>query len=244
MTIWKPKLSNTKDKSVLYYYPYTHDSSVQMWREFASTFPAQKSEYEHTPGVVKWISELQNAEFLDDNEMIKFCICSAEYGASNSSIADVFSDELSFHKKMLAEAEYGWRMAISDEVAKCKEVADKVTVLAKEIDMAQRAKTKEQKNDDIGKEEDRQIYFRIDIPFRKWLESINSEWGTKESEEDRKRWRETAQKIAIALGEEMVANAGESAFTGRMIKDDKNTRYYSSAKALLNFKYNVRKIYD
>lgn len=246
MTIWKPKLSNTKDKSVLYYYPDTHDSSVQMWREFASTFPAQKSEYEHTPGVVKWISELQNAEFLDDNEMIKFCICSAEYGASNSSIADVFSDELSFHKKMLSEAECGWRIAITDEVAKCKEAANKVAVLAKEIDMAQRAKTKEQKNDDIGKEEDRQFYYRIDVPFRKWLESINSEWGTKESEADRKRWRETARKIAIALGEEMVANAGEYAFTGRMIKDDKsdNKKYYSSAKALLTFRSEVRKIYD
>ena len=91
-----------------------------------------------------------------------------------------------------------------------------------------------------------QLYFRIDIPFRKWLESINSEWGTEESEADRKRWRETARKIAIALGEEMVANAGEDAFIGRMIKDDKNDnkKYYSSAKALLTFRSEVRKIYD
>ena len=58
--------------------------------------------------------------------------------------------------------------------------------------------------------------------------------------------RKTAQKIAVALGEEMVANAGEDAFTGRMIKDDKsdNKEYYSSAKALLTFRSEVRKIYD
>ncbi len=244
MTIWSPIRATTKDKSIIGFKPCRHDSSKQMWREFPTAFPAEEKGEKHTPGIVSWISKLKVYELLADEQLIKFCTSFAQYGDKDFFISDVFSDSLSFHGRLLEEANEGWRSAIADEVAKCKEVADKVAVLAKEIDMAQRAKTKEQKNDGIGKEEDRQFYFRIDIPFREWLESINSEWGTEESEADRKRWRETAQKIAIALGEEMVANAGENAFTGRMIKDDKSTRCYSSAKALLNFKYNVRKIYD
>lgn len=246
MTIWSPIRATTKDKSVIGFKPCRHDSSKQMWREFPTAFPAEEKGEKHTPGIVSWISELKAYELLDDEQLIKFCTSSAQYGDKDFFISDVFSDSLSFHKKLLEEANDGWRSAIADEVAKCKEAANKVAVLAKEIDMAQRAKTKEQKNDDIGKEEDRQFYFRIDVPFRKWLESINSEWGTEESEADRKRWRETARKIAIALGEEMVANAGEDAFTGRMIKDDKsdNKKYYSSAKALLTFRSEVRKIYD
>ena len=239
MTIWSPIRATTKDKSVIGFKPCRHDSSKQMWREFPTAFPAEEKGEKHTPGIVSWISELKAYELLDDEQLIKFCTSSAQYGDKDFFISDVFSDSLSFHKKLLEEANDGWRSAIADEVAKCDQLATAVYHLANDIDAAM--------GEDEGKSyvnAKEQLYFRIDIPFRKWLESINSEWGTKESEADRKRWRETAQKIAIALGEEMVANAGESAFTGRMIKDDKNTRYYSSAKALLNFKYNVRKIYD
>lgn len=239
MTIWSPIRATTKDKSVIGFKPCRHDSSKQMWREFPTAFPAEEKGEKHTPGIVSWISELKAYELLDDEQLIKFCTSSAQYGDKDFFISDVFSDSLLFHKKLLEEANDGWRSAIADEVAKCDQLATAVYHLANDIDAAM--------GEDEGKSyvnAKEQLYFRIDIPFRKWLESINSEWGTKESEADRKRWRETAQKIAIALGEEMVANAGESAFTGRMIKDDKNTRYYSSAKALLNFKYNVRKIYD
>ena len=239
MTIWSPIRATTKDKSVIGFKPCRHDSSKQMWREFPTAFPAEEKGEKHTPGIVSWISELKAYELLDDEQLIKFCTSSAQYGDKDFFISDVFSDSLSFHKKLLEEANDGWRSAIADEVAKCDQLATAVHHLANDIDAAM--------GEDEGKayvNAKEQLYFRIDIPFRKWLESISSEWGTKESEADRKRWRETAQRIAIALGEEMVANAGESAFTGRMIKDDKNTRYYSSAKALLNFKYNVRKIYD
>ena len=239
MTIWSPIRATTKDKSVIGFKSCRHDSSKQMWREFPTAFPAEEKGEKHTPGIVSWISELKAYELLDDEQLIKFCTSSAQYGDKDFFISDVFSDSLSFHKKLLEEANDGWRSVIADEVARCDQLATAVDHLANDIDAAM--------GEDEGKayvNAKEQLYFRIDIPFRKWLESINSEWGTKESEADRKRWRETAQKIAIALGEEMVANAGESAFTGRMIKDDKNTRYYSSAKALLNFKYNVRKIYD
>lgn len=241
MTIWSPIRATTKDKSVIGFKPCRHDSSKQMWREFPTAFPAEEKGEKHTPGIVSWISELKVYELLDDEQLIKFCTSSAQYGDKDFFISDVFSDSLSFHKKLLEEANDGWRSAIADEVAKCDQLATAVHHLANDIDAAM--------GEDEGKayvNAKEQLYFRIDVPFRKWLESINSEWGTEESEADRKRWRETARKIAIALGKEMVANAGEDAFTGRMIKDDKsdNKKYYSSAKALLTFRSEVRKIYD
>lgn len=241
MTIWSPIRATTKDKSVIGFKPCRHDSSKQMWREFPTAFPAEEKGEKHTPGIVSWVSKLKAYELLDDEQLIKFCTSSAQYGDSDYFVSDVFSDSLSFHKKLLEEANDGWRSAIADEVAKCDQLATAVHHLANDIDAAM--------GEDEGKSyvnAKEQLYFRIDIPFRKWLESINSEWGTEESEADRKRWRETARKIAIALGEEMVANAGEDAFIGRMIKDDKNDnkKYYSSAKALLTFRSEVRKIYD
>ena len=241
MTIWSPIPATTKDKSVIGFKPCRHDSSKQMWREFPTAFPAEEKGEKHTPGIVSWVSKLKAYELLDDEQLIKFCTSSAQYGDSDYFVSDVFSDSLSFHKKLLEEANDGWRSAIADEVARCDQLATAVDHLANDIDAAM--------GEDEGKSyvnAKEQLYFRIDIPFRKWLESIDSEWGTDEAEEDRECWRKTAQKIAVALGEEMVANAGEDAFTGRMIKDDKsdNKEYYSSAKALLTFRSEVRKIYD
>lgn len=251
MTIWKSE----KDDCV----PNKHDSSIKMWREFAATFSAQGNNCVHTPGVVKWISKLQYENKLDDGEMIKFYICAAKYGASNSSIADVFSDELSFHRKLINDKE-GWRSAISDEIGNCDNLAKEIGKLAKDLDSAMGKKEREshkaaeeRKSHKVAEEREpyesakEQLYFRIDVPFRNWLESIDSEWGTDEAEKDRECWRKTAQKIAVALGEEMVANAGEDAFTGRIIKEEeegKAAKFYSSSKALLDFKYNVREIYN
>lgn len=240
MTIWSPICATTKDKSVIGFKPCRHDSSKQMWREFPTAFPAEEKGEKHTPGIVSWVSKLKAYELLDDEQLIKFCTSSAQYGDKDFFISDVFSDSLSFHKKLLEEANDGWRSAIADEVAKCDQLATAVYYLAKDLDSAMGES--EGKSYKAAKE---QLYFRIDVPFRNWLESIDSEWGTDKAEEDRECWRKTAQKIAVALGEEMVANAGEDAFTGRIIKEEgKSAKFYSSSKALLDFKYNVREIYN
>lgn len=240
MTIWSPIRATTKDKSVIGFKPCRHDSSKQMWREFPTAFPAEEKGEKHTPGIVSWVSKLKAYELLDDEQLIKFCTSSAQYGDKDFFISDVFSDSLSFHKKLLEEANDGWRSAIADEVAKCDQLATAVYYLAKDLDSAMGES--EGKSYKAAKE---QLYFRIDVPFRNWLESIDSEWGTDKAEEDRERWRKTAQKIAVALGEEMVVNAGEDAFTGRIIKEEgKSAKFYSSSKALLDFKYNVREIYN
>lgn len=240
MTIWKPIPAKTKDKSVMGYEPLRHDSAKQMWREFPSTFLLGEHEKTHSPGIVKWVSEVKYDELIDAAVIVKFEICSAQYDSKNASITDVFSDSLSFHRRLLEEAEEGWRSAISDEIGNCDKLATAVYYLAKDLDSAMG-----EKEGESYKAAKEQFYFRIDVPFRNWLESIDSEWGTDEAEEDRECWRKTAQKIAVALGEEMVANAGEDAFTGRIIKEEgKAAKFYSSSKALIDFRYNVRKIYS
>ncbi len=240
MTIWSPIRTTTKDKSVIGFKPCRHDSAKQMWREFPAAFPAEEKGEKHTPGVVSWITELRYEDLLDDEQMIKFCISSAQYGDKDFFVSDVFSDSLSFHGKLLEEAGAGWRSAIADEIAKCDQLATAVYYLSKDLDAAM---GEDDGNSYVNAKE--QLYFRIDIPFRTWLESIDSEWGTDEADADRMRWRQTAQKIAVALGEEIVNDAGENAFTGRIVKEEgKTTIYYSSSKALINFKHNVKKIYD
>lgn len=239
MTIWSPIRTTTKDKSIIGFKPCRHDSAKQMWREFPSTFISDENGGVRAPGIVKWISKLQFEEILDE-KMVKFRICAAQYGDKDFFVSDVFSDSLSFHRGLLKEAGEGWISAISDEIGNCDKLATAVYYLAKDLDSAMG-----EKEGESYKAAKEQFYFRIDVPFRNWLESIDSEWGTDEAKEDRERWRKTAQKIAVALGEEMVANAGEDAFTGRIIKEEgKAAKFYSSSKALIDFRYNARKIYS
>lgn len=238
MTIWSPIRTTTKDKSIIGFKPCRHDSAKQMWREFPSTFISGGEG--RIPGIVRWVSVLKYDDYLKESQIVKFSICSAQYDSKNASVTDVFSDSLSFHRRLLEEAEEGWRSAISDEIGNCDKLATAVYYLAKDLDSAMG-----EKEGESYKAAKEQFYFRIDVPFRNWLESIDSEWGTDEAEEDRECWRKTAQKIAVALGEEMVANAGEDAFTGRIIKEEgKAAKFYSSSKALIDFRYNVRKIYS
>lgn len=238
MTIWSSVKVSTKDKSEISFRPCRHDSTKQMWREFPSTFISGGEV--RIPGIVRWVSVLKYDDYLKESQIVKFSICSAQYDSKNASVTDVFSDSLSFHRGLLEEAEEGWRNAISDEIGNCDKLATAVYYLAKDLDSAMG-----ESEGESYKAAKEQLYFRIDVPFRNWLESIDSEWGTDKAEEDRERWRKTAQKIAVALGEEMVANAGEDAFTGRIIKEEgKSAKFYSSSKALLDFKYNVRKIYN
>lgn len=71
-----------------------------------------------------------------------------------------------------------------------------------------------------------EFYAAVDLPFRNWLCSIDPVLGDAEELRAEKalQWHETGYRIALQQGKQMVQNAGESAFTGRWIKDKKTDR--------------------
>ena len=123
-----------------------------------------------------------------------------------------------------------WQSRILDEINKCEEVAGAIGMLEGNL-----AKAEGRDADIVYAKE--LFYDRIDQPFRRWLMEILPE--TDDISKTCKKLDEIIQMVGKELGEEMVSNAGEAAFAGRM-KDDV---YYASPEAYNWFLGKLHKIY-
>lgn len=95
-----------------------------------------------------------------------------------------------------------------------------------------------------------QYYYEIDLPFRNWLERIDPNWGADSEQEEQAlcEWHETAKRIALRIGQELVESAGTAAIVGRTIEKEKKkgnkiTVHYSAPDAYRYFKVKLNKIY-
>lgn len=84
-----------------------------------------------------------------------------------------------------------------------------------------------------------QAYYRLDLPFRRWLMQIDPEQNLEEQSAHVKEWRKTSKDIIRNLGKELVDQAGTIAIAGRTVKEKiKNKeveRHYSAPEAFNYF---------
>lgn len=232
MTVWKTVTD--KRGKITGYQPKMHDKSRQMWRDFAA-FAAQ-GEGKKRPGVVEWAAVLKEGCLLPDDRLLRLRITGVQYGDKNSSIADEFSDSLEFNAGLLTEAGDVWQELALIEIELCGNVAWIVGNLADDLEKA---------SGGGGSAADRameQFYYRLDVPFREWLRTLDPGQGTPARDERRKAWRSKVKTIAAALGKEYMAQAGEAAFAGRMLTEDGKERRYSAPEAFNFFIYRLNKI--
>lgn len=236
MTVWgKVKES---EKTQIQFQPRRHNSSVKMWREFASVFAS--SDGMRLPGVVSWIDLLRQIRLIDKKRYSCFNIASVQYGDKDFFVNDIFSDSLTFHTDLLIEDGKRWQKSISEEVGKCEDIARKLGKLAADIEIAAGSSPKDAPKSATVSHVQEQYYYEIDVPFREWLLSIDPEWesGSHEEHECIHKWHETSRNIARKLGKELVNSAEASAIVGRF-KDKENggkkREYISAARAFTDF---------
>lgn len=255
MTVWgKVKES---EKTQIQFQPRRHNSSVKMWREFASVFAS--SDGMRLPGVVSWIDLLRQIRLIDKKRYSCFNIASVQYGDKDFFVNDIFSDSLTFHTDLLTEVGKRWQESISEEVGKCEDIARKLGKLAADIEIAAGSSPEDAPKSATVSHVQEQYYYEIDVPFREWLLSIDPEWesGSHEEHECIRKWHEISRKIAESLGKELVNSAEASAVVGRFIevKDKTTTKnknnenggkrrvYLSAAGAFSKFMYSINFIY-
>lgn len=253
MTVWG-KVKDS-EKTQIQFQPRRHNSSVKMWREFASVFAS--SDGMRLPGVVSWIDLLIRR--IDKKRYSCFNIASVQYGDSDYFVNDIFSDSLTFHTDLLTEVGKRWQESISEEVGKCEDIARKLGKLAADIEIAAGSSPKDAPKSATVSHVQEQYYYEIDVLFREWLLSIDPEWesGSHEEHECIRKWHEISRKIAESLGKELVNSAEASAVVGRFIevKDKTTTKnknnenggkrrvYLSAAGAFSKFMYSINFIY-
>lgn len=241
MTVWSKVKGN--ERAGEKFQPRRHDSSVQMWREFSYAF--ETAEGSHIPGVVLWTKYIKQM-LPESRKLISFSIASVQYGDKDFFVNDVFSDSLTFHTDLITEIGEHWRAKITEEIEKCKKSAAALRDLAKDIELAAGSSEDTVLKRAVVERAREQYYYEIDLPFRNWLERIDPNWEivSKQEEQALREWHETAKRIALRIGQELVESAGTAAIVGRAVKDKNDKeRYYSAPDAYRYFKVKLNEIY-
>lgn len=241
MTVWSKVKGN--ERAGEKFQPRRHDSSVQMWREFSYAF--ETAEGSHIPGVVLWTKYIKQM-LPKSRKLISFSIASVQYGDKDFFVNDVFSDSLTFHTDLLTEIGEHWRAKITEEIKKCDESAAALRFLAKDIELAAGSAEDTVLKRAVVERAREQYYYEIDLPFRNWLERIDPNWEIVSEQEEQalREWHETAKRIALRIGQELVESAGTAAIVGRAVKDKNDKeRYYSAPDAYRYFKVKLNEIY-
>ena len=85
-----------------------------------------------------------------------------------------------------------------------------------------------------------QLYYRLDVPFRKWLRSIKPDIkDEKLKDEKQSEWQNIARRIAENYANELMSETYESAIVGHV----EEGKLYSSPRAILIFRKQLNKIY-
>ena len=241
MTVWRDQDPKQSKKTGTYtFVPSRHDPSRQFWREFPAVF-CEEGGGMRKPGVVRWEELLQSDQGrqLDRRRMVCFRISGMKYGDKDFFVNDSFSDSLTFQAELLEALKKPWRTKITTEIGNCERAAKIVGHLAQNLALAAGG------GGDADSESARaQFYFRIDQPFRRWLQSIDPEMD--DQDEKMAQWQEQAHQITKELGRQMVEQAGTAAFVGHRIPDRNNKEksyLYTAPNAYNSFLYELWNLY-
>lgn len=208
MTVWKYNdTGEYKDK----YRPRKHDANKSMWRNFGLLTGV--GEGTRKPGVIEWLNKLgdisESEELGFDKENITLCaVCMLDDGNATSwAPIDEVEDTLNLKERVLVDTgDNGWIIRINKTITDTKAIIDRA--LKKFI--FELLEIRNMEKSDVSKYVE-QFYFRIDLSFRNWIESIDidNDKDTKEIE-----WRKVLKKAMKEYVDELVSNAGLRDYKG------------------------------
>lgn len=224
MTLWQRR---EKD-----YVPKMHNASRQIWRDFSAILSSAHGQ-NAKPGIVNWIAWLKNKKLLQ-LPIIQLNTVGVDY-KNNTAIINVFADNLRVNLSLFANLGEDWVNRIIDEIETTDKLAEQVGRLAQNL-------AKAAGNRDGGKQKftaKEQAYFRLDAPFRRWLEGIDPERDDARKANVLDLWWEQAKRIVRKLGGELVEQSGPQAFVGRILTENKKEYRYTAPEAYNRFLYST-----
>lgn len=219
MTAWRLNDKAGVDEWV----PKRHNPSRAMWRDFSSLLIKGESDSGKyiKPGVVRWVSELVNHDYLDYSSITIESV-GVVYGSKDTIVDDLVNDSISLNKNLLKNIGDVWNTRIGSAVKKTDECVSILGKFAYGLSMTNGINDKKI----LGAAADRAksaAYFSMDKFFRVWLSSIdpiNDDMETKINS-----WIKTMEKIVLDYGKQILEDSGEKAFVGRDTSDNSMVKY-------------------
>lgn len=223
MTLWMKKESDH-----LEYVPRLYDPNRQLWREFPALVALDTDL--RRPGVVGWLGRLKEDRRLERSHF-RFQVIGVTYDAKKCSMQDLFCHSIRFSSDLLTNLGQDWVSRITEEIAIADKLADQVGQLAQDLALATgitKGLAAEKRKKDPAfiaakAQAKEQAFFRIDEPFRIWLESIAPTSNAHSKDALCKRWRLQARDIVRQLGGELFSQAGPQAFAGNYVSLSKDS---------------------
>lgn len=223
MTLWKKEKKGSE-----IYIPKIHDPAKALWRDLFSLLARTEKE-EYLSGAVKWIIGIRP---YISNKQVVFRSVGIQYGDKNSSIENVFGDNVAVSTHLLEKKGLDiFVPRIISVIGVTDDCVKKYGMFAAYVEKASgRDKKRLMEVSEAARED---MFFELDLPFRSWLAGINPEID--DIDQKSREWIGIMKKILFDRGENMVAEAGDKALVGTSIKNN-------AFSALLNFKSTVKKI--
>lgn len=236
MTLWR------KDAKQDVYNPKRHDPSRQLWRDF-SAFLAEGESF-RKPGIVRWLSILKDQGHLD--RIVTLQIASVKYGDKDFFVTDVFQDSLAINANMISRLGQEWVTRIIGLFTMTEDCVKQLSFLAADLAKASgdSDSSHQKAGEGIGSAAKAEAYFRLDMPFRKWLADIDpAQTDIEKAEQD---FKNIVRQTLLRLGEEMTHQAGEKAITGRWVEDRNGSqpRLYTAPGAFIKFRSKILQIIE
>ncbi|MEY9214415.1 type I-E CRISPR-associated protein Cse1/CasA [Thermobifida halotolerans] len=243
MTSWRRSPAQEKKLGLAQVYlPREHDPARSAWRGLGALVTGQVHGAEQRgeaatvvrPRILDWVARLVNEEFLPKDYLIRARLIGAFYGTQQSVIDEIVDDQVAMAVVLLHERDSGLGhtavRAVEDAEAAVTVLGNLATALAEAA--GAEPETPRATARDLG-------FGALDGPFRAWLSTLTP--GV-DAAERRSAWQQQTHRIISGLGRQLVHEAGEAAWTGRVVEiKSGNSVWLNASHADLRFRTELKK---
>lgn len=239
MTAWRRSLPQEKKlgKSPVYM-PRAHQPDVTIWRGLGALLPSlatrgagNEAAAYLSSGNLKFMAELDG--IVDESQSVRIRAYGMVYGSNESVVTDVINDQFDVHLPLLKEAEPVLGAIAESAIESCDAAAREYATLAERTAKAAGASD----TADLRSHARAEMYAALDPLFRDWLSKLGS--TDRHVDDVVGEWHRTANDLALAKGNQLIAQAAPGALFGRRINED----YLSAAKQENWYRINIRKAF-
>ncbi|WAL70487.1 type I-E CRISPR-associated protein Cse1/CasA [Kitasatospora sp. YST-16] len=242
MTGWRR--SQAQEKKLgrpLVYMPREVDPTRAAWRGLGSLIasaaplqgPAADPAPELRPGLVHWLARLEGDEILPKGRRMRLRTFGAVYGTQQSVIDEITGDAVAFALVVLSERDPRLgetaKTAVEDADSAVRALGDLASDLAKAA--GSESETPKASARDAG-------FGALDGPYRLWLTAIRDSDDPTALRTD---WQQQTRRIVSGLADDLIAQAGDTAWEGRIVTTKKGEAWLNTSSADLWFRGRLKR---
>lgn len=243
MTGWRRSPAQEKKLGLAQvYWPREHDPSRSAWRGLGALIAGRAPGAEQRgeaaaivrPRILDWAARLSVEGDLPASFLIRARLFGAVYGTQQSVIDEIIDDSVTMPVVLLRRENRRLGQEAIDAAADAETAVSLLGDFAADLAHAAGSET------DPPKEAARSLGFSaLDGPFRTWLAGLRPQDDPKQV---RASWQRQAHRIVIRLGQEVLRDAGDAAWEGRVIHTKQGQELWLNASSAdLIFRSRLRK---